>query len=294
MWHTHAHVHSFHIPQVVQGGGAQRNVAAMESDFALLHKTISTTATTTPAADAKRKRKKALYALGSQVKYLIVERSRECLHDASCIPVVGEEEYAAALATVAVIEELSSSHDLLTLFLDARRACLRSQVCACLLFVCRAMKEGARGGEGRVGKYATVLAAVAVMEELLSHDLLALFRDAREACLRSHGEYAAALAAVVVMEELSLRSLLALFLDARGACMRSQVCACLLFVRAAMKEGARGGEGRVGECAAAMAAMAVMEELSSHEHCWRSCRRSWSLLTEPRESHSFPPISHTA
>ncbi|CAI7921595.1 unnamed protein product [Closterium sp. NIES-53] len=178
-----------------------RNVAAMESDFALLHKTISTTATTTPAADAKRKRKEALYALGSRVKYLvdtpekiwgcldermfleaaqrfmrawevhqllspspadgaaagggwqaqqqglmasfpllrhqwplvetfrtqIVERSRECLHDASRIPAAGVGEYAAALAAVAVMEELSS-HDLLALFLDARRACLRSQV----------------------------------------------------------------------------------------------------------------------------------------------------------------------
>ncbi|CAI7841579.1 unnamed protein product [Closterium sp. NIES-54] len=178
-----------------------RNVAAMESDFALLHKTISTTATTTPAADAKRKRKEALYALGSRVKYLvdtpekiwgcldermfleaaqrfmrawevhqllspspadgaaagggwqaqqqglmasfpllrhqwplvetfrtqIVERSRECLHDASRIPAAGVGEYAAALAAVAVMEELSS-HDLLALFLDARRACLRSQL----------------------------------------------------------------------------------------------------------------------------------------------------------------------
>ncbi|CAI5963889.1 unnamed protein product, partial [Closterium sp. NIES-65] len=192
-----------------------RNVAAMESDFALLHKTISTTATTTPAADAKRKRKEALYALGSRVKYLvdtpekiwgcldermfleaaqrfmrawevhqllspslgskgaaagggaggggggdgaaaggwqaqqqglmasfpllrhqwplvetfrtqIVERSRECLHDASRIPAAGVGEYAAALAAVAVMEELSS-HDLLSLFLNARRACLRSQ-----------------------------------------------------------------------------------------------------------------------------------------------------------------------
>ncbi|CAI5479243.1 unnamed protein product [Closterium sp. Yama58-4] len=200
-----------------------RNVAAMESDFTLLHKTISTTATTTPAADAKRKRKEALYALGSRVKYLvdtpekiwgcldermfleaaqrfmrawevhqllspslgskgagggggggaggggggdgtaaggwqaqqqglmasfpllrhqwplvetfrtqIVERSRECLHDASRIPAAGVGEYAAALAAVAVMEELSS-HDLLSLFLDARRACLRSQLASATL-----------------------------------------------------------------------------------------------------------------------------------------------------------------
>ncbi|GJP83612.1 hypothetical protein CLOP_g13744 [Closterium sp. NIES-67] len=181
-----------------------RNVAAMESDFSLLHKTISTTTTTTPGADAKRKRKEALYALGSRVKYLvdtpekiwgcldermfleaaqrfmrawevhqllspstsaggegaaagggwqaqqqglmasfpllrhqwplvetfrtqIVDRSRECLHDASRIPAAGVEEYAAALAALAVMEQLSS-HDLLKLFLDARRACLRSQL----------------------------------------------------------------------------------------------------------------------------------------------------------------------
>ncbi|CAI5489126.1 unnamed protein product [Closterium sp. Naga37s-1] len=61
----------------------------------------------------------------------IVERSRECLHDASRIPAAGVGEYAAALAAVAVMEELSS-HDLLSLFLNARRACLRSQVCVCV------------------------------------------------------------------------------------------------------------------------------------------------------------------
>ncbi|CAI5993369.1 unnamed protein product, partial [Closterium sp. NIES-64] len=248
-----------------------RNVAAMESDFALLHKTISTTATTTPAADAKRKRKEALYALGSRVKYLvdtpekiwgcldermfleaaqrfmrawevhqllspslgskgaaagggaggggggdgaaagvwqaqqqglmasfpllrhqwplvetfrtqIVERSRECLHDASRIPAAGVGEYAAALAAVAVMEELSS-HDLLSLFLNAQL-------------------------EKRLAGHAVLVAAVAVMKGLSFHDLLTLFLDARGACLCSQlasatlalgagGSFADALAALL-------------------------------------------------------------------------------------------------
>ncbi|KAL2634243.1 hypothetical protein R1flu_005722 [Riccia fluitans] len=168
------------------------NIEKMDEGFDLLKNSI-VLSTVSSESDKERKRREALFGIGSRVKYLVdtPEKIWGCLDEHMYLE--GSERYLRAKEVHSLLMENSGKGDNIELL-----ACfplLRHQWPLVETFkgqISQRSRDRLQETGLKVGEYAVALAAVATIDELPSSQILSLFLEMRRMWFRLHLRFAVA------------------------------------------------------------------------------------------------------